>query len=96
MTGTDRSVILNFHGIGVPSRALEPGEDRFWISRDAYRAILDAVVAANGVPSVSITFDDGNLSDIAIGAPELAARGLTATFFVLAGRLGTPGSLLRR
>jgi peptidoglycan/xylan/chitin deacetylase (PgdA/CDA1 family) len=92
-TAPARTVILNFHGIGTPSRPLEPGEERFWIGRDAYRAILDVVVAAVGGPAVRITFDDGNRSDIEIGAPELAARGLTATFFALAGRLGAPGSL---
>jgi peptidoglycan/xylan/chitin deacetylase (PgdA/CDA1 family) len=88
-----RTVILNFHGIGHPGRPLEPGEARFWITRDAFRAILDTVAEATDGPSVRITFDDGNRSDLEIGAPELAARGLTATFFVLAGRLGAPGSL---
>jgi peptidoglycan/xylan/chitin deacetylase (PgdA/CDA1 family) len=88
-----RTVILNFHGIGAPARPLEPGEDRFWITRDACRAILDAVADARDGPAIRITFDDGNRSDLEIGAPELAERGLTATFFVLAGRLGAPGSL---
>lgn len=88
-----RTVILNFHGIGKPRRALEPGEERFWITRDAYRWILDAVLAHAAGPEVAITFDDGNLSDLEIGAEELAPRGLGATFFVLAGRLGQPGSL---
>jgi peptidoglycan/xylan/chitin deacetylase (PgdA/CDA1 family) len=86
-----RTVILNFHGIGTPGRALEPGEARFWIDRDIYCAILD-LIAGEG-PKVQVTFDDGNRSDIEIGAPELEARGLSATFFVLAGRLDTPGSL---
>ena len=40
-----------------------------------------------------ISFDDGNASDLEIGLPALLERGLTATFFVLAGRLGRPGSL---
>lgn len=88
-----RTAILNFHGLGKPGRALEPGEDRFWIARDAYRRILDAVAARGSGPEIAITFDDGNLSDLEIGAPELEARGLTATFFVLAGRLDTAGSL---
>ena len=42
---------------------------------------------------LAITFDDGNMSDLAIAAPELEARGLKATFFVLTGRLGQVGSL---
>lgn len=89
-----RTVFLNFHGIGRPARDLEPGEDRFWITVDSYRAILDEVARPReGYPPVRITFDDGNASDIEIGAPELAARGLTATFFALLGRIDTPGSL---
>jgi peptidoglycan/xylan/chitin deacetylase (PgdA/CDA1 family) len=87
-----REDVLNicFHGIGTPHRELEPGEDRYWISDDRYREILDEIA---GWPSVRISFDDGNDSDVRIGLPELARRGLTAQFFVLAGRLGRPGSL---
>ncbi len=86
-------VVVNFHGIGRPGRVLEPGEDRFWIPRDRFRRILDALAAARDGMVREITFDDGNASDAEIAAPELAARGLTATFFVLAGRIGAAGSL---
>jgi peptidoglycan/xylan/chitin deacetylase (PgdA/CDA1 family) len=79
-----------FHGIGSPGRELEPGEAAYWITPDSYRAILDEIA---GWPAVSISFDDGNDSDIRIGLPELAERGLTASFFPLAGRLGAAGSL---
>ena len=44
-------------------------------------------------PSVQISFDDGNKSDVEFGLPALVERGLTATFFVLAGRLDSVGSL---
>ena len=81
-----------FHGIGEPTRDLEPGEERYWISQDAYTDILDAIA---GRPEVRISFDDGNRSDVELALPGLLERGLTATFFVLAGRLGTPGSLDR-
>lgn len=87
----DRAIVI-FHGIGRPGRALEPGEARFWLDRDRFRAILDRI-AAMGAQAPAITFDDGNASDIAIAAPELAARGLRATFFLLTGRLNTPGAL---
>ena len=40
-----------------------------------------------------LTFDDGNASDVEIALPRLLERGLTAEFFVLAGRLGEPGRL---
>ncbi|MFI7607390.1 polysaccharide deacetylase family protein [Micromonospora sp. NPDC049366] len=84
--------VLNicFHGIGEPGRELEPGEDRYWVTRDQFLAILDEVAAW---PAVRISFDDGNDSDVRIGLPALRDRNLTADFFVLAGRLGEPGSL---
>lgn len=81
---------LCFHGIGTPQRILEPGEDRYWVSVDAYHRILDAVMDDE---RVRINFDDGNLSDVEIGLPGLLERNLTARFFVLAGRLDQTGSL---
>lgn len=84
--------VLNicFHGVGAPARSLEPGEDRYWISSDEFHRILDEIASW---PNVGISFDDGNSSDIEIGLPALWDRGLTAIFFVLAGRFGAPGSL---
>ena len=79
-----------FHGIGPPRRPLEPGEARYWVDLDRFHQVLDAVA---GDPRVRISFDDGNLSDVTHGLPALLERGLRATFFVLAGRLGKPGSL---
>jgi peptidoglycan/xylan/chitin deacetylase (PgdA/CDA1 family) len=61
----------------------------------AFEALLDTVAplsAATGVP-IEITFDDGNLSDATIALPALVKRGLRATFFVCAGRIGQPGYL---
>jgi peptidoglycan/xylan/chitin deacetylase (PgdA/CDA1 family) len=84
------SITLTFHGIGECARALEPGEARVWLTRDEFTAVLDA---ASDRSDVRITFDDGNASDLAIGLPGLARRGLVGTFFVVAGRLDTPGFL---
>jgi peptidoglycan/xylan/chitin deacetylase (PgdA/CDA1 family) len=86
------SQVINicFHGIGTPNRDLEPGEASYWVGGDQYRSILDEIA---GWPSVHISFDDGNDSDVTIGLPEICKRGLTATFFPLAGRLGGAGSL---
>jgi peptidoglycan/xylan/chitin deacetylase (PgdA/CDA1 family) len=86
----ERVINVCFHGIGAPRREMEPGEDRYWISNASYRAILDEVLTW---PAVRLSFDDGNASDVEIGLPGLVARGLTADFFVLAGRLDKPGSL---
>lgn len=83
-------VNICFHGIGTPDRVLEPGEDDYWIGAESYAHILDAIADD---PRVRISFDDGNLSDLEIGLPGLLDRGLTATFFVLAGRLDQRGSL---
>lgn len=83
----DRSINLTFHGIGAPGRELDPGEQDVWVSSEQFRALLDRVV---GRDDVAITFDDGNASDVEQALPALRERGLTATFFVVAGRLGTP------
>jgi len=88
---SDHAVII-LHGIGTPQRYLEPGEEVFWLSRDRFCQVLDRI-AAMGQDAPQITFDDGNASDIDIALPELTRRGLKATFFLLTGRLGQPGSL---
>jgi peptidoglycan/xylan/chitin deacetylase (PgdA/CDA1 family) len=84
-------VNLCFHGVGVPQRVLEPGEDGYWVSRDAFERILDDVLT--WPDRVNLSFDDGNASDAEIALPALTQRGLTAQFFVLAGRFDTVGSL---
>jgi peptidoglycan/xylan/chitin deacetylase (PgdA/CDA1 family) len=85
-----RRINLTFHGIGNIERPLEPGEERFWLDQEEFESALDSVA---GRSDVQITFDDGNTSDIEHALPQLRRRGLTATFFVVAGRLGTPGFL---
>lgn len=87
----DQSIII-FHGIGPYQRTLEPGEDVFWMSRARFCDTLD-MIADLGAAAPVITFDDGNASDIEIALPELEARNLKAVFFILTGRLDTPGSL---
>lgn len=85
-----RRINLTFHGIGGIGRRLEPGEELFWLDQDQFESALDSVV---GRSDVQITFDDGNASDIEHALPQLRRQGLTATFFVVAGRLGAPGFL---
>lgn len=85
--------IVNFHGIGKPTRELEPGEADYWISRDRFLAILDRIASHPESERISITFDDGNVSDFLIAAPELRQRGLQAEFFILTDRIGKEGSL---
>lgn len=83
-------VNLTVHGIGPVNRELDPDEDVFWVGVEQFEQVLDAAV---GRRDVHITFDDGNASDVEIALPRLVERGLTAEFFVLAGRLGEPGRL---
>jgi peptidoglycan/xylan/chitin deacetylase (PgdA/CDA1 family) len=83
--------ILNFHGLGTPTRALDdPEEWDVWLDADDFESVLDGLATT---PAVALTFDDGNKSDIEVALPALCRRGLTATFFLLAGRLGDAGYL---
>lgn len=81
---------LCFHGVGTPPRSAPAEEAAYWISPDTFRRVLDRVAER---PDVRLSFDDGNSSDVDIALGELVDRDRTAEFFVLAGRLGAPGSL---
>jgi peptidoglycan/xylan/chitin deacetylase (PgdA/CDA1 family) len=61
-----------------------------WLDLDQFSHVLDSVV---GRTDCRLTFDDGNASDVAHALPELRRRKLTATFFIVAGRVGTPAFL---
>jgi peptidoglycan/xylan/chitin deacetylase (PgdA/CDA1 family) len=87
---SSRTTILTFHGIGATNRRLDPGEADVWVSHRQFLVLLDRVA---GREDVQITFDDGNASDLEPGLPALSARGLRATFFIVAGRLGATGFL---
>jgi len=85
-----RRINVTFHGVGPQTRALEAGEDRVWLSTEQLTAALDGIV---GRTDVTVSFDDGNVSDLQVALPALRERALLATFFVVAGRLGSPGFL---
>jgi peptidoglycan/xylan/chitin deacetylase (PgdA/CDA1 family) len=88
---SDEVINVSFHGVGSPpSRPREPGEHDYWIGRGAFLSILDVV---HGRDDVRLSFDDGNASDVEVALPALVERGMTADFFVVARRLGTPGNL---
>lgn len=78
---------LCFHGIGQPDRDLDPGEAPYWIAADIFEAILDYAVGRK----IAISFDDGNSSDVQTAMPLLVERGLTASFFPIAGQIGKRG-----
>lgn len=85
--------IVNFHGIGAPDRELEPGEAPYWIPAEFYHEILDLAARMADRAVVAFTFDDGNRSDVEIGAPGLERHGFKGQFFPLAARLGSRGSV---
>jgi peptidoglycan/xylan/chitin deacetylase (PgdA/CDA1 family) len=90
---TDRGgEILNlcFHGIGTPGRELEPDEELYWLDYAQFEELLELITK---YPSIRVTFDDGNASDIALAMPALRQRNLNAAFFIISGRLDQPGSL---
>lgn len=91
-TAASQSVIA-FHGIGHPGRELEPGESRYWITRERFLRFLDLVATAPDPGRVHLTFDDCNESDFTIAMPALQARGLAGSFFIITSRLDRPGSL---
>lgn len=82
-----RTINLTFHGVGEPTRELEPGEVDVWVPSQTLLDVLDTV---EGRDDVRITFDDGNASDFEFALPALTERGLTATFFVVGNRVDTP------
>ncbi|HWK68761.1 MAG TPA: polysaccharide deacetylase family protein [Rhizobiaceae bacterium] len=89
MLGVAKKVrVLNFHGVGTPGRDLDPGEDDYWISADRFRFVIERIAAHPDRDRMSITFDDGNISDYTTALPELERHGLTAEFFILTGRIG--------
>ncbi|QPF86546.1 polysaccharide deacetylase family protein [Bradyrhizobium genosp. L] len=90
---TQRKFILNLHGVGTASRAYEPGEQPYWLSQQELDGVLDLVRAKAGGAAIAVTVDDGNSSDYDILAPALRERGISATFFVLAAKLGERGYL---
>lgn len=85
--------ILNFHGLGSPSRSLTVGEKQCWLDPSFFGAILDLIRTRD---DVGVTFDDSNESDHAIALPELTDRGIFAKFFLVAERIDQGGYLSKR
>jgi peptidoglycan/xylan/chitin deacetylase (PgdA/CDA1 family) len=97
-------VCLLYHDIGEATSSRRGG-GREWFAvpetafarqldlvRDAgYRGCSIAHALVGDGPRVAISFDDGMRSDYERAFPALVARGMTATFFVITDRVGTPG-----
>jgi len=84
---------LNFHGIGAPTaRDFGEGERGVWVTPALLEATLDA---ARHRTDLTLSFDDGNTTDLEIVLPALTQRGLKATFFIVPDWLGAPGFITR-
>lgn len=53
--------------------------------------VLRSPTSSDGATPVAITFDDGYADNFSEALPELAARGMSATVFVVTSRVGTSG-----
>jgi peptidoglycan/xylan/chitin deacetylase (PgdA/CDA1 family) len=88
-----RRVVLCYHSVDPSPGYLSLTPDLFdehleWLQDHCRVVELDELVAgvpSGGGPYVAITFDDGYEDNCVYALPRLAARGLTATFFVTAG-----------
>lgn len=87
-----RRLVLMFHGVGRPPRQVGDDERPYWLSEDAFESVVDAVMprSSSDPDRFRLTFDDGNATDVTYVLPSLLRRGLTAHFFVCAGRIGQP------
>jgi len=58
--------------------------------QDRFESVLDLIASRD---DIVLTFDDGNDTDVSVVLPALLKRGLTAKFFISAGKLGQAGYL---
>lgn len=80
---------LMLHGIGPVPPHITEEERPYWISAELFSEIVQMV---QGIDART-TFDDGNATDAGIALPALRNAGLTASFFIPADRIDTPGYL---
>jgi len=86
----------------------ESGYTRYVVREEQFSGQLNAIRAAGftgisigdslhadraHVPTVAITFDDGCETDLIASAPKLSRIAFRATFYVVAGWIGTRGFL---
>ena len=93
MNKKKRPVILMYHAIGASNNS-KVGAGLYSVSQNNFRAQMEYIVHR---PSsivhrqVLITFDDGDLTNYTTAYPILKELGITAYFFILVSKVGTPG-----
>ena len=87
-TPSARHVSVCLHGVGSEPTVYSPEDMPYWITPDQLSRVLDLV---QDMPEVELSLDDGFSSDVDIVLPALVERGLRASFFIPAGRIGLPG-----
>jgi peptidoglycan/xylan/chitin deacetylase (PgdA/CDA1 family) len=103
----DRWVALMYHELHIEGRPLvdaDPGYAVYAVGRDTFREHMDYLVRAGvrcrslgearargDARIIALTFDDGCETDWTEAVPILKQRSFGATFFVIAGFLGTRG-----
>lgn len=68
----DEVINLCFHGIGTPERTLEPDEEQYWVKTGQFEELVAVI---RRYPSMRITFDDRNASDVSSGIARKRAFG---------------------
>ena len=85
------SRILTYHSVGDREHEMNVAPDAFraqmeWLAEHA--EVCPLAKSVGGARGVAITFDDGYRDNLAVAAPILADAGLSASVFVVAGRVG--------
>jgi peptidoglycan/xylan/chitin deacetylase (PgdA/CDA1 family) len=102
MKGNDRWVCLMYHDVS-PGQTAPGSSGYFSVPREEFARQLSTIeelgfrgcsiaeaIAASGTPRIAISFDDGDLGQATRAFPVLAARGMTATFFITTAWVGQP------
>lgn len=90
----NHNVILAYHSVGENPVA-EAGAELYSLRLDSFVEQMEYVRRmTNGVSqtmNVMVTFDDGDITNYTNVFPVLKKMGLKAHFFVIGGKIGTPG-----
>ena len=84
------SIVLMYHSIDTAIEG-ERGNHLYCISLDRFREQMQYLKRVT-IPYI-ITFDDGDITNYTRAYPILKELGLKAHFFILAGKINTPGYL---